>query len=221
MAFLELTSMITSAGRCSRRSLRRRARSKDRDQRSGPDSTRSMEGQLTFLGTGTSMGVPTLGCECAVCTSADPHDRRLRPSVLLRWNEAEQGGRERVVVIDTGPDFREQALARAAHARGRGVLYARARRPHSGHGRSAAAELYRGSRGRADSALRRRGDGGGAGAGLRLHIFAACDLSNARARGAGAAGRTQSRCTVSSLCAFRCCMARWRLSGFALATQPI
>jgi phosphoribosyl 1,2-cyclic phosphate phosphodiesterase len=54
------------------------------------------------------MGVPTLGCGCEVCTSADPHDRRLRPSVLLRWNEA--AGRERVVVIDTGPDFREQAL---------------------------------------------------------------------------------------------------------------
>ena len=66
-----------------------------------------MEGLLTFLGTGTSMGVPTLGCGCAVCTSADPHDRRLRPSVLLRW---QQEGRERVVVIDTGPDFREQAL---------------------------------------------------------------------------------------------------------------
>ena len=53
------------------------------------------------------MGVPTLGCSCAVCTSADPHDRRLRPSVLLRWHEA---GLERVVVIDTGLDFREQAL---------------------------------------------------------------------------------------------------------------
>jgi phosphoribosyl 1,2-cyclic phosphate phosphodiesterase len=66
-----------------------------------------MEGTLTFLGTGTSMGVPTLGCDCAVCTSADPHDRRLRPSVLLRWSEQ---GRERIVVIDTGPDFREQAL---------------------------------------------------------------------------------------------------------------
>lgn len=55
------------------------------------------------------MGVPTLACECAVCTSADAHDRRLRPSVLLRWREP-QTGAERVVVIDTGPDFREQAL---------------------------------------------------------------------------------------------------------------
>jgi len=53
------------------------------------------------------MGVPTLGCACAVCTSTDPHDRRLRPSVLLRWKEGE---RERTVIIDTGPDFREQAL---------------------------------------------------------------------------------------------------------------
>jgi phosphoribosyl 1,2-cyclic phosphate phosphodiesterase len=66
-----------------------------------------MEGTLTFLGTGTSMGVPTLGCDCAVCTSTDPHDLRLRPSVLLRWPD---GDRERIVVIDTGPDFREQAL---------------------------------------------------------------------------------------------------------------
>ncbi len=66
-----------------------------------------MEGQLTFLGTGTSMGVPTLGCSCAVCTSPDPRDRRLRPSVLLQW---EYEGRHRVVLIDTGPDFREQAL---------------------------------------------------------------------------------------------------------------
>jgi len=55
------------------------------------------------------MGVPTLACACAVCTSADAHDRRLRPSVLLRWREPETGT-ERAVVIDTGPDFREQAL---------------------------------------------------------------------------------------------------------------
>ncbi len=67
-----------------------------------------MNGLLTFLGTGTSMGVPTLGCDCAVCTSTDPRDRRLRPSVLVRWQD--DGGAERAVVIDTGPDFREQAL---------------------------------------------------------------------------------------------------------------
>lgn len=55
------------------------------------------------------MGVPTVGCACAVCTSADARDQRLRPSVLVRWNAAGHG-RERVVVIDTGPDFRQQAL---------------------------------------------------------------------------------------------------------------
>jgi phosphoribosyl 1,2-cyclic phosphate phosphodiesterase len=68
-----------------------------------------MDATLTFLGTGTSMGVPTLACECAVCTSTDAHDRRLRPSALLRWREPDTDT-ERVVVIDTGPDFREQAL---------------------------------------------------------------------------------------------------------------
>ncbi|HKV05604.1 MAG TPA: MBL fold metallo-hydrolase [Candidatus Acidoferrales bacterium] len=59
--------------------------------------------QLTVLGSGTSMGVPTLGCHCAVCESADPHDQRTRPSVLLAY-----GGRN--VVIDTTPDFRFQAM---------------------------------------------------------------------------------------------------------------
>jgi phosphoribosyl 1,2-cyclic phosphate phosphodiesterase len=96
-----------------------------------------MEARLTFLGTGTSMGVPTLGCDCAVCTSADPRDRRLRPSALLRWrepghetgHEAENGGRERVVVIDTGPDFREQAL-RAGLRRVDAVLYTHSHADH-------------------------------------------------------------------------------------------
>jgi phosphoribosyl 1,2-cyclic phosphate phosphodiesterase len=66
-----------------------------------------MDGELVFLGTGTSMGVPTVGCGCPVCTSTDPHNRRLRPSVLVRWRDPLQ---HRVVLIDTGPDFREQAL---------------------------------------------------------------------------------------------------------------
>jgi len=57
------------------------------------------------------MGVPTVGCACAVCTSADPRDQRLRPSVLLRWNAAGDPAPQRAVVIDTGPDFRQQALA--------------------------------------------------------------------------------------------------------------
>lgn len=72
------------------------------------------------------MGVPSLGCACAVCTSADPHDKRLRPSVLVRWREA---GVERSVVIDTGPDFREQAL-RAGISRVDAVLYTHAHADH-------------------------------------------------------------------------------------------
>src|ERR1039457_5498459 len=88
----------------------------------------SMDGLLTFLGTGTSMGVPTLGCDCAVCASADPRDRRLRPSVLLRWQE-QADGRERVVVIDTGPDFREQAL-RNGLTRVDAVFYTHAHADH-------------------------------------------------------------------------------------------
>jgi phosphoribosyl 1,2-cyclic phosphate phosphodiesterase len=62
-----------------------------------------MKAALTVLGSGTSMGVPTVGCDCAVCHSPDPHDRRTRPSILLEY-----GGK--VVLIDTTPDFREQAI---------------------------------------------------------------------------------------------------------------
>ena len=58
---------------------------------------------ITVLGSGTSMGVPTLGCHCPVCESKDPHDNRLRPSLLLSHNA-------RNVIIDTTPDFRQQAL---------------------------------------------------------------------------------------------------------------
>ena len=62
-----------------------------------------MRARLTVLGSGTSMGVPTIGCDCAVCHSSDSHDRRTRPSVLLEYND-------KVVLIDTTPDFREQAI---------------------------------------------------------------------------------------------------------------
>jgi phosphoribosyl 1,2-cyclic phosphate phosphodiesterase len=58
---------------------------------------------LTFLGTGTSTGVPILTCDCGVCQSTDPRDKRTRPSILLEYEG-------RAVVIDTTPDFRQQAL---------------------------------------------------------------------------------------------------------------
>lgn len=62
-----------------------------------------MQATLTFLGTGTSMGVPTLGCTCAVCTSTDPHNKRTRPSVAIAYNNS-------TVLIDTGQEFRIQAM---------------------------------------------------------------------------------------------------------------
>ncbi len=67
-----------------------------------------MKGTLTVLGSGTSMGVPTIGCQCAVCLSSDPHDKRTRPSVVLQFTDA--GGDSRTILIDTSPDFRAQAL---------------------------------------------------------------------------------------------------------------
>ena len=59
--------------------------------------------KLTFLGTGTSQGVPMIGCDCKICRSTDPHDRRLRSSVMIQ----SEGTR---LVVDSGPDFRYQML---------------------------------------------------------------------------------------------------------------
>lgn len=59
--------------------------------------------RLTFLGTGTSCGVPTIGCRCYTCTSKDPHDKRLRCSALVETETTR-------VLIDCGPDFRQQIM---------------------------------------------------------------------------------------------------------------
>ncbi len=59
--------------------------------------------EITFMGTGTSHGVPMIGCDCEVCRSEDPRDSRLRTAVILRTPEA-------VIAIDTPPDFRTQCL---------------------------------------------------------------------------------------------------------------
>ena len=59
--------------------------------------------KLTFLGTGTSCGVPTIGCQCRVCRSTDPKDKRLRCSALLETDTTR-------LLIDCGPDFRQQML---------------------------------------------------------------------------------------------------------------
>jgi phosphoribosyl 1,2-cyclic phosphate phosphodiesterase len=61
-------------------------------------------GRATFLGTGTSHGVPMIGCRCATCTSADPRDQRLRPSILIEITEGP------ALLVDTAPDLRTQAL---------------------------------------------------------------------------------------------------------------
>ena len=58
---------------------------------------------ITFLGTGTSQGIPMIGCSCPVCTSTDPRDSRLRCSALVRFED-------KTFLIDAGPDFRQQML---------------------------------------------------------------------------------------------------------------
>ena len=59
--------------------------------------------KITFLGTGTSQGIPVIGCGCAVCQSVDARDKRLRVSILVETND-------KTLVIDSGPDFRYQML---------------------------------------------------------------------------------------------------------------
>ncbi len=64
--------------------------------------------KITFLGTGTSQGVPMIGCDCDVCRSKNPKEKRLRSSVLIQVN-----GKN--IVIDAGPDFRQQMLRENVH----------------------------------------------------------------------------------------------------------
>ncbi len=78
--------------------------------------------QIRVLGSGTSVGVPTLGCHCDVCTSEDPRDNRLRPSILVSFD-----GRN--ILIDTTPDFRYQAL-RSGISRVDAVLFTHAHADH-------------------------------------------------------------------------------------------
>lgn len=78
--------------------------------------------KITFLGTGTSMGVPTLGCECSVCTSSNPYNKRTRASLLVLVDNKN-------LLIDTATDFRAQAL-RENLKRLDGVLYTHAHADH-------------------------------------------------------------------------------------------
>lgn len=81
-------------------------------------------GRVTFLGTGTSHGVPMIGCTCRTCTSNDPRDQRWRPSIAI-----ELAGEPATLLVDTSPDLRAQAL-RFGLARVDAVLFTH---PHADH----------------------------------------------------------------------------------------
>jgi phosphoribosyl 1,2-cyclic phosphate phosphodiesterase len=78
--------------------------------------------RVTMLGSGTSTGVPVIGCDCAVCTSADPRNRRTRPGLKLEWDG-------HTVLVDTPVDFRDQAL-RFGVDRVDGVLFTHSHADH-------------------------------------------------------------------------------------------
>ncbi|MFA8437214.1 MAG: MBL fold metallo-hydrolase [Marinifilaceae bacterium] len=79
--------------------------------------------KLTFLGTGTSQGVPVIACTCPVCQSKDEKDKRLRTSVLIEVDD-------RIFVIDSGPDFRYQMLrAKVPHLNG--ILFTHEHKDHT------------------------------------------------------------------------------------------
>ena len=82
-----------------------------------------MKAKLTFMGTGTSQGIPIIGCHCPVCTSEDPRDHRFRTSALVTVDGLN-------ILIDTGPDLRMQLL-RAGVTRLDAVLYTHEHRDHT------------------------------------------------------------------------------------------
>lgn len=78
--------------------------------------------QVRVLGSGTSQGIPLIGCQCDVCTSTNPKDKRLRSAILFSWGEEN-------FVIDTGPDFRYQMLREKVRSL-RAVLYTHEHKDH-------------------------------------------------------------------------------------------
>ena len=84
--------------------------------------------KLTFLGTGTSHGLPYVGCECAVCTSTDPLNKRLRCSILVE-DEAQNGETGTRILVDTSPDLRQQFL-RAKLSRISAVMWTHTHNDH-------------------------------------------------------------------------------------------
>jgi phosphoribosyl 1,2-cyclic phosphate phosphodiesterase len=77
---------------------------------------------ITFLGTGTSQGVPLIACDCEVCRSIDEHDKRLRSSILVQVNGLD-------LVVDSGPDFRQQML-RVGLQKLDGLIFTHAHKDH-------------------------------------------------------------------------------------------
>ena len=78
--------------------------------------------KITFLGTGTSQGVPVIACKCEVCLSKNLKDKRLRSSVLIEFQN-------KTIVIDTGPDFRQQMLRESVEKLD-AVLFTHAHKDH-------------------------------------------------------------------------------------------